>query len=62
MGEGRKERKAFTALKKLVLSSELLVHFNLKLEVMLACDASSWVGAILAYKMPDGTERLVNRE
>ena len=52
------ERKSFIASKKLLSSSELLVHFNPHLKIVLACDASSYgVGAVLAHRMPDGSER-----
>ena len=34
-----------------------LVHFDPKLPITLACDASSYgVGAVLVHQMPDGTE------
>ena len=40
------------------MSSKVLVHFDPKLPVFLACDASSYdVGVVLAHKMPDGTEK-----
>ena len=52
------ERKSFIASKKLLTSSELLVHFNPHLKIILACDASSYgVRAMLAHRMPDGSER-----
>ena len=41
-------------------SSDLLVHFDSKLEITLACDASFYgVGGILVDKMSDGTDRPV---
>ena len=44
--------------KKLQLSSTDLVHFNPDLPIVFACDASSYgVGAVLAHKMLDGSER-----
>lgn len=55
-----KEEKAFEASKELILSTNLLVHFDPSLPILLACDASSYgVGAVLAHRMPDGTERPV---
>lgn len=52
------EEKAFCASKDLLTSSALLVHFNPELELILMCDASSYgVGAVLAHRMPDGSER-----
>ena len=47
------EEKAFRA-------STLLVHFNPELDLVLMCDASSYgVGAVLAHRIPDGSERLI---
>ena len=44
--------------KDLLLSSKLLVHFDSSLPIVLACDASQYgIGAVLAHKMPDGSER-----
>lgn len=54
------EKKAFETSKELLLSSDLLVHFDPKLDIVLVCDASSYgVGAVLAHRMPDGSERPV---
>lgn len=51
--------RAFEDSKKLLLSANLLVHFDPKLPLLLACDASAYgVGAVLAHRMPDGSERL----
>ena len=42
------------------MCSQLLVHFDSKLEIRLACDASAYgVGAVLSHKMPDGSEKPV---
>ena len=50
-----KEKEAFERSK---LSFKVLVHFDPKLPVVLACDASSYgIGAVLAHKLPDGTEK-----
>ncbi len=52
------ENNAFLASKKLLTSSDLLVHFNPDLDILLMCDASSYgIGAVLAHRMPDGSER-----
>ena len=52
------EKKAFQAAIDLLTSSSLLVHFNPELDLILMCDASSYgVGAVLAHRMPDGSER-----
>ena len=52
------EQESFKQSKELLLSSTVLVHFNPDLPIVLACDASSYgVGAVLAHKMLDGSER-----
>ena len=54
----QKEQESFQQSKNLLLSSKVLVHFDPKLPVVLACNASSYgVGAVLVHKMPDGTEK-----
>ena len=52
---GLKEQESFQKSKDLLLSSKVLVHFDPKLPVALACDASHW--GSMAHKMPDGTEK-----
>ena len=55
-----RQKKAFERSKELLLSSQLLVHFDPNLEIHLACDASSYgIGAVLSHKMPDGSEKPV---
>ena len=50
--------KAFNESKELLTSSKLLVHFDSKLPLLLACDASAYgIGAVLAHGMPDGSEK-----
>ena len=52
------EEKAFQASKNLLTSDSLLVHFNPDLDLLLMCNASSYrVGAVIAHRMPDGSER-----
>ena len=52
------ERDAFQASKRLLSSSSLLVHFDPKVSLSLACDASAYgVGAVLSHRWPDGSER-----
>ena len=49
---------AFKKSKKLVIKSDLLVHYDLKKPLRLACDASSYgLGCVISHVMSDGTER-----
>ena len=53
MGVENYGKNFFMALKKLLTSSDLLIHFNHHLKIILACDISSnTVGAVLAHCMP----------
>ena len=57
---GRQQERAFQESRKLLLSSQLLVHFDSTLEICLACDASAYgIGVVLSHRMPDGTEKPV---
>ena len=52
------QEKSFKESKQLLLSSQLLVHFNPTLKIRLACDASAYgIGAVLSHEMPDGSEK-----
>jgi len=52
------QETAFVESKKLLLSSQVLVHFNPKLEICLACEASNYgIGAVLSHKLPNGQEK-----
>ena len=52
------QRTAFQKSKELLLSLQVFVHYDPKLEIVLACDASCYgIGAVLAHKMPDGSEK-----
>ena len=47
-----RQAQAFEDSKKLLLDSQLLVHFDLSLEIRLACDASTYgIGAVMSHKM-----------
>ena len=55
----RAHTRAFEQSKELLLSSQVLVHFDC-LEIRLACDASDYgIGAVLSHLMPDGEEKPV---
>ena len=54
----KKEATAFQDSKELLLSSQILVHFDLNQELVLSCDASPYgVGAVLSHRFSDGTDR-----
>ena len=56
----QRQKKAFERSKELLLSSQLLVHFDPSMEIRLACDASAYsIGAVLSHKMPNGSEKPV---
>lgn len=55
---GTEQEQAFTKAKDCLQSEQLLVHFDDKKPLCLACDASPYgVGAVLAHQYPDGSER-----
>ena len=50
--------RAFAQSKELLTSDDVLVHFDPTLDLVLACDASQYgIGAVLAHRMPNGSER-----
>ena len=55
---GKPQDKAFEHSKNMLVSSQLLVHFNLELPLILACDTSTFgIGAVLAHRMEDVSEK-----
>ena len=54
---GHRATRSFDNSKKLLTSSQLLVHLDPELEIVLACDASDYgIGAVLSHHMTDGSE------
>jgi len=54
----KQESDAFNASNKLLLSSQVLVHFDPKHPIDLACDSLAHdIGAVLSHKFPDGSEK-----
>jgi len=48
------EREVIQLSKKLLLSSQVLAHFDPKLDIVLACDASAYrIGAVLSHRLLD---------
>ena len=55
---GVAEKSAFVASKEQFLSNQVLIHYDPKMELVVACDASAYgVGVVLSHRLPDRTER-----
>ena len=51
------EEQAFQVSKQLLITSEVLVHYDPNLELVLSYEAAPYgVGAVLSHRKPDGTE------
>ena len=54
-------QNSFDKIKRIMASSDVLVHYNPELELKLACDASQiGLGAVLYHVFEDGTERPIS--
>ena len=53
---GVQEERAFSKSKELLTSTKCLTNFDSSLPLIFACDPYG-IGAVLAHRMPDGTER-----
>ncbi|CAB4020287.1 PREDICTED: uncharacterized protein K02A2.6-like, partial [Paramuricea clavata] len=57
-GNGGQNRQKFERSKNLLQSSTVLVHYDPKKKLLVACDALPYgVGAVLSHEMEDGTEK-----
>ena len=55
-----KQQRAFTRSKQLLTSAKVQVHYDPRLDLVVASDASAYgIGAVLSHKMPNGEERPV---
>lgn len=55
---GQEQEQSFNKVKEMLLEDRVLTHFDPDLEVILACDSSSYgLGAVFSHRMLDGQER-----
>ncbi|MDA8002261.1 MAG: Ty3/Gypsy family RNase HI domain-containing protein, partial [Alphaproteobacteria bacterium] len=58
---GKEQDLAFKKAQEALLSSDVLVHYNQDLPLILECDASPYgVGAVLSHEMEDGSTKPVS--
>ena len=54
---GQEQEQSFNDVKSMLLEDRVLTHFDPELEVIVACDSSSYgLGAVLSHRMLDGQE------
>ena len=52
--------KAFQSAKQQLVAAPVLAHYNPKMPIVLAADASAYgIGAVISHRLPDGSERPV---
>ncbi|KAL1447833.1 hypothetical protein WDU94_013915, partial [Cyamophila willieti] len=53
-----KQNMAFQKVKQMLLSTNVLTHYDPSLDIVVSCDSSAYgIGGVIAHKMPDGSER-----
>ena len=54
------EEEAFLSAKQLLMSSEVLIHFDSKKQLLLSCDSSQYeIRAVLSHQLLNGLKRTI---